>query len=88
MNIIFLGAAREVTGSRFLVEAEGIRFLVDCGRVQSGREAPVQTFVVHDEATAARVLAGALSPRPGWRVAVPGHGETARWPENALAGPQ
>lgn len=39
MKLSFLGAAREVTGSCFLVEATGVRFLVDCGLVQGGREA-------------------------------------------------
>ena len=39
MQLSFLGSAREVTGSCFLVEAVGIRFLVDCGMVQGGREA-------------------------------------------------
>ncbi len=39
MNLTFLGAAREVTGSRYLLEAEGARFLVDCGMFQGGREA-------------------------------------------------
>ena len=39
MNITFLGAAREVTGSCYLVETEGARFLVDCCMVQGGREA-------------------------------------------------
>lgn len=39
MNITFLGAAREVTGSCYLVESVDIRFLVDCGMVQGGREA-------------------------------------------------
>ncbi len=38
MNLTFLGAAREVTGSSYLVEAEGFRFLVDCGMFQGGRE--------------------------------------------------
>lgn len=38
MKLTFLGAAREVTGSRYLVEAEGVRFLVDCGLFQGGRE--------------------------------------------------
>jgi metallo-beta-lactamase family protein len=39
MRLSFIGAAREVTGSCFLVEAEGLRFLVDCGMFQGGREA-------------------------------------------------
>lgn len=39
MKIRFLGAAREVTGSCFLVEAEDVRFLVDCGMRQGGPDA-------------------------------------------------
>lgn len=34
MNITFLGATRTVTGSNFLVEAAGKKFLVDCGMYQ------------------------------------------------------
>jgi metallo-beta-lactamase family protein len=39
MRLTFIGAAQEVTGSCFLVEAEDVRFLVDCGMFQGGREA-------------------------------------------------
>ena len=39
MKLKFLGAAREVTGSCFLVEALNLRFLVDCGMVQGGSAA-------------------------------------------------
>ena len=39
MKLSFLGAAGEVTGSCFLVEAAGARFLVDCGMFQGGRPA-------------------------------------------------
>jgi len=34
IKLSFLGAARNVTGSRYLVEANGVRFLVDCGLYQ------------------------------------------------------
>ena len=39
MKLTFLGAAGEVTGSSFLVETDDVRFLVDCGMFQGGREA-------------------------------------------------
>jgi metallo-beta-lactamase family protein len=39
MRLTFLGAAGEVTGSSYLVEADGMNFLVDCGMFQGGREA-------------------------------------------------
>ncbi len=48
MQLSFLGAAREVTGSCFLVEAVTTRFLVDCGMVQGGRAAAARN---HDPFT-------------------------------------
>lgn len=39
MKLQFFGAAREVTGSCHMVETGDVRFLVDCGMFQGGREA-------------------------------------------------
>jgi metallo-beta-lactamase family protein len=39
MQLTFLGAAGEVTGSSYLIETGAVRFLVDCGMFQGGREA-------------------------------------------------
>ena len=36
MRVTVLGAAREVTGSCYLVETADVRFLVDCGMFQGG----------------------------------------------------
>ncbi len=44
MKLTFLGAAREVTGSSYLVETEGVRFLVDCGMFQGGRETRAKNY--------------------------------------------
>ncbi len=39
IKLTFLGAAGEVTGSSYLVETPHVRFMVDCGMFQGGREA-------------------------------------------------
>lgn len=40
MQLTFLGAAGEVTGSCLLVQAEGVRFIVDCGMFQGASRGP------------------------------------------------
>jgi len=44
MFLNFIGAARQVTGSCFLVESEDLRFLVDCGMFQGGRTTRAQNL--------------------------------------------
>ena len=44
MKITFLGATKIVTGSNFLVEAAGKRFLVDCGLYQGKAELEEQNY--------------------------------------------
>jgi metallo-beta-lactamase family protein len=44
LKLTFLGAAGEVTGSSFLLETEEVRFLVDCGMFQGGREADSKNY--------------------------------------------
>jgi metallo-beta-lactamase family protein len=37
-RLVFLGAAGTVTGSKYLLEVEGARYLIDCGLFQGGSE--------------------------------------------------
>ena len=46
MNITFLGAARMVTGSCYLIETENTKFLVDCGMFQGGTKEELMNFEV------------------------------------------
>ncbi|MBI3148001.1 MAG: MBL fold metallo-hydrolase [Betaproteobacteria bacterium] len=48
MNIRFLGAAREVTGSSYWLDTGDARLLVDCGMFQGGREARQRNFSALD----------------------------------------
>ncbi len=53
MNITFLGATKTVTGSNFLVEAAGKKFLVDCGMYQGQAQEELENaapfaFDIHD----------------------------------------
>ena len=38
MKITFLGAVEEVTGSKYLVEANDVKILVDCGLFQGEKQ--------------------------------------------------
>jgi metallo-beta-lactamase family protein len=42
MKLTFHGASREVTGSCYQVETGSLRFIVDCGMFQGGREAEIR----------------------------------------------
>ena len=44
MKITFLGATRQVTGSNFLIEAAGKKFLVDCGMFQGRGDTELQNY--------------------------------------------
>ena len=44
MKITFLGATKMVTGSNFLVEAAGKKFLVDCGMYQGKAELEMENY--------------------------------------------
>lgn len=58
MKITFCGAAGEVTGSCYLIDTGEVRFLVDCGMFQGGREADLknQRFPPFDPASIDFVL--------------------------------
>ena len=48
MKITFLGATKMVTGSNFLVEAAGKKFLVDCGMYQGRAELEMENYAPFD----------------------------------------
>lgn len=48
MKITFLGATKTVTGSNYLVEAAGKKFLVDCGMWQGKKELEEENFEEFD----------------------------------------
>ena len=59
MTLTFMGAARTVTGSKHLLESDGVRVLIDCGLFQGLkelRERNWQALPVRAEAIAAVVL--------------------------------
>jgi metallo-beta-lactamase family protein len=68
ISITFLGAARNVTGSRHLVEADGVRVLIDCGLYQERQNAERnwQPFAVPPASIDAVVLTHAHIDHAGW----------------------
>jgi len=45
MQITFLGATKTVTGSNFLVEGAGKKFLIDCGLYQGGSKEEEKNYI-------------------------------------------
>lgn len=69
MKITFLGAVEEVTGSRYLIEHETIKILVDCGMFQGPREITernTQPFPVDPKSIDAVVLTHAHIDHTGY----------------------
>jgi metallo-beta-lactamase family protein len=68
LSISFLGAARNVTGSRHLVEADNVRILVDCGLYQEHQntERNWAPFAVAPDRIDAVVLTHAHIDHAGW----------------------
>ena len=59
MKLTFLGAAGTVTGSKYLLEAEGERILVDCGLYQGVKQLRLRNwapFPVEPESVGAVLL--------------------------------
>ena len=68
-HLTFLGAARTVTGSKYLLEHDGIRVLVDCGLFQGLKELRVRNwdeFPVAPDSIAAVVLTHAHLDHVGY----------------------
>jgi len=68
-TLTFLGAARTVTGSKYLMEADGFRVLVDCGLFQGLkelRERNWQPLPVEPKSIDAVVLTHAHIDHSGW----------------------
>jgi len=88
VRLTFLGAAQTVTGSRFLLESDGYKALIDCGLsahgdrsellrwLESCRGGPSLVRIVHGEAESSRNFAQTLRREKSWNAAPAEFGET------------
>lgn len=69
MKITFLGASEEVTGSKYLIEQEDIKILVDCGLFQGGYKTTARNrdpFLIDPASISAVVLTHAHIDHTGY----------------------
>jgi metallo-beta-lactamase family protein len=81
MKIIFLGAVEEVTGSRYFVEHENVKILVDCGMFQGPREIAqrnLEPFPVDPRGIDAVILTHAHIDHTGYIPALVKNGFTGK----------
>ncbi|HMA94805.1 MAG TPA: MBL fold metallo-hydrolase [Polyangiaceae bacterium] len=76
LSLTFLGAAKNVTGSRHLIEADGVRVLLDCGLYQERQNAARNwdEFAVPPPSIEAVVLTHAHIDHSGWLPRLVRHG--------------
>lgn len=77
MKITFLGAAEEVTGSRYLVEDAAVKILVDCGMFQGPPESfqrNMEPFPIDPKSIDALVITHAHIDHTGYIPALVKHG--------------
>lgn len=82
-TLTFLGAARTVTGSKYLLEVGGRRLLVECGLFQglkALRSLNWQSYLVHGEPTPMDLLKTSIEQQLGWSVRTPSLQETVTIP--------
>jgi metallo-beta-lactamase family protein len=76
-SLTFLGAARTVTGSKYLLEVDGHRILIDCGLFQGLKELRLRNWAplpIPPESIDAVVLTHAHIDHSGWLPRLAGQG--------------